>query len=127
MKRSNLILIPFAIPLIGLDLALVLAGRLSLVSLLSTIGVFIFVVFIYWFYSLRGRRVEKDERTIRLTRKAMAYSWLFSIYVVVLLSASDSLGLLGLSGLQYLGIVIMVMTLSYLILQLVMNRKGDVE
>lgn len=57
----------------------------------------------------------------------MAYSWLFSICVVALLSASDTLGILQLSGLQYLGIVTMLMTFSYLILQLVMNRKGDVE
>jgi hypothetical protein len=127
MKRSNLILVPFAIPMIGLDVALVITGKLTPVGLISTLGAFAAVVFVYWFFNLRGQRVEKDERTIRLARKAMAYSWLFTIYLVVLLSASDSLGLLRLSGLQYLGIVTMVMTFSYLILHLAMNRKGDVE
>lgn len=127
MKRSSLVLVPFLLPLIALDVALVATGKLTLVSLVSSLVAFVLVFGAFWFFTLRGEPVAKDERTIRLARQAMAYSWLFSIYVVVLLTASDTLGLLGLSGLQYLGIVTMVMTFSYLILQLVMNRKGDVE
>lgn len=127
MKRGSLALIPFLLPLIALDVALVTTGKLTLVSLVSSIVAFVLVFVVFWFLTLRGEPVEKDERTIRLARKAMAYSWLFSIYVVVLLTAFNTLGLLQLSGLQYLGIVTMVMTFSYLILQLVMNRKGDVE
>ena len=127
MKRSNLVLVPFLLPLIALNAALVATGRLTPVSLVSSLLAFVLVFVVFWFITLRGEPVERDERTIRLARKAMAYSWLFSIYVVALLSASDTLGILQLSGLQYLGIVTMVMTFSYLILQLVMNRKGDVE
>ena len=127
MKRSNLILVPFLIPLIALDVALVVTGKLTPVSLLSSLGTFAVIVFMFWFFTLRGQRVKTDERTIRLARKAMAYSWLFSIYVVVLLSGSDSLGLLRLSGLQYLGIVVQTMAFSYLILHLVMSRRGGVE
>ena len=127
MKRSNLILVPFLIPLIALDVALVVTGKLTPVSLLSSLGTFAVIVFMFWFFTLRGQRVKTDERTIRLARTAMAYSWLFSIYVVVLLSGSDSLGLLRLSGLQYLGIVVQTMAFSYLILHLVMSRRGGVE
>ena len=127
MKRGTLIFIPFAIPLIALDVALIATGKLTAVSLLSSVATFAVIVFLYWFFNHRGRRVGTDERTVKVARKAMAYSWLFSIYVVCLLSASDTLGLLRLSGLQYLGIVVQTMAFSYLILHLVMSRKGDVE
>ena len=127
MKRGNLVLIPLSLPVIAIDVALFSTSKLSLVSVLSTLATFAVFVFMYWLLTFRGQRLEKDERTIKLTRKALAYSWFLSIYVVVLLAGSDTLGLLRLSGLQYLGIVMIVMTFSYLILYVVMNGRGDVE
>lgn len=127
MKRSNLALIPFLLPLVALDVALVATGKLTPVSLISSLIAFVLVFVAYWYFTLREEPVAKDERTIRLARKAMAYSWLFSVYVVVLLTATNTLGILQLSGLQYLGIITMVMTFSYLALQLHMSRQVDAE
>jgi len=127
MKRGNVVILVLCIPVVAIDVALFVTGRVALVTLVSTLAAFTVVVSLYWFLTLRGQRVEKDERTIRLNRKALAYSWLLSIYAVILLIGSDSLGLLRLSGLQYLGIVVMVMTFSYLILYVVMIGRGSVE
>ena len=126
MKRKYLVLIPFLLPLVGLDVALIVTGTLTPSSLLSSLAAFVVVIFLFWFFMLRGEPVEKDERTIKLARTAATYSWLFSIYVVVLLSGSDSLGLLRLSGSQYLFIVMMTMVLSNLVVHLVLSRRGDV-
>ena len=127
MKRGNVVIFVLSVPVVAIDVALFVTGRVALVTLVSTLAAFTVVVSLYWFLTLRGQRVEKDERTIRLNRKALAYSWLLSIYAVILLIGSDSLGLLRLSGLQYLGIVVMVMTFSYLILYVVMIGRGSVE
>ena len=127
MKRGNVVIFVLSIPVVAIDVALFVTGRVAFVTLVSTLAAFTIFVFVYWFLALRGQRVEKDERTIRLNRKALAYSWLLSIYVVILLIGSDSLGFLRLSGLQYLGIVVMVMTFSYLILYVVMTGRGSVE
>jgi len=126
MKKGALFLIPFLVPLIAFDIALIATGKLTAISLLSSLATFAVIAFLFWFFKYRGQRVASDERTVQLARKAMAYSWLFSIYVVVLLSASDTLGLLSLTGLQYLGIVMQTMAFSYLILQLVIGRRGDI-
>jgi hypothetical protein len=127
MKRRSLILVPFLVPLLGLDVALIVTGKLTATSLLPTLGAFGVVFLLYWYFMLRGEPAEKDERTIKLARTAATYSWLFSIYVVVLLSGSDSLGLLSLSGSQYLFIVMMTMVLSNFVVHLVLSRRGDVE
>ena len=126
MKRKYLILVPFLVPLVGLDVALILTGKLTPASLLPSLGAFVVVFFLFWFFTLRGEPVENDERTIKLARTAATYSWLFSIYVVILLMGSDTLGLLRLSGSQYLFIVMMTMVLSNLVVHLVLRRRGDV-
>lgn len=127
MKRGNVVVLVLSIPVVAIDVALFVAGKVAVMTLVSTLVAFAVFVFVYWFLALRGQRVEKDERTIRLNRKALAYSWLLSIYAVILLIGSDSLGLLRLSGLQYLGLVIIVMTFSYLILYVVMIGRGSME
>jgi len=127
MKRSSLILIPIALPILAIDVALFLSGGLVSISILATMVTFAAVVIVFWLLRMRGRKVEKDERTIALARKALAYSWMVSVYAVTLLIGSDSLGVLRLSGLQYLGIVMMVMTFSYLILSVILSRRGNVE
>ena len=127
MKRRSLIIVPFLVPLLGLDVALIVTGKLTATSLLPTLGAFVVFFLLYWYFTLRGEPAEKDERTIKLARTAATYSWLFSIYIVVLLSGSDSLGLLSLSGSQYLFIVMMTMVLSNFVVHLVLSRRGDVE
>ena len=127
MKLKYFVLGLFCLPLIALDVALVATGKLNGVALISSLVTFVLVFVVFWFFSFRGQRVSTDERTIRLARKAMAYSWLFSIYVTVLLSASDTLGILALTGQHYLGIVIMTMAFSYLVLHVVMIRRADAE
>jgi Ca2+/Na+ antiporter len=76
MRRSNLFLLPFLVPLIALDVALIATGKLTTVSLLWSLATFAVVVFLYWFFRYRGQRVASDERTVRLARKAMAFSYL---------------------------------------------------
>jgi uncharacterized membrane protein len=127
MNRTTLIYILLCVPLVVLDAALFLTGKIPVYAAFAGLGTFAVFIFVFWFRRLGGQKVEKDERTIRLSRKAATFSWQISVYVVALLIGSDTLGLLRLTGLQYLGIVMMVMTYSYLILHFVMNRKGDVE
>ena len=87
------------------------------------------IIILYYFLILRrgGEKIEKDERTIKLSLRAAHYSWLISLYVIVLLMGSDTLGLLRLTGVQALGIVATVMSFSFLILLFFINRKGDIE
>ena len=127
MKRRSWVLIPFLIPLLALNVGLVLAGKLVTEALIPSLVTFVLVLLAYWFLALRGEPVQKDERTIRLTRAAGMYSWLFTMYIVVLLTGTHTLGLIQLSGLQYLGIVLMVMTFSFLVLQIILNRMPDSE
>ncbi len=94
MKRSSLILIPIALPILAIDVALFLSDGLASVSIMATLATFAAVVVVFWLLRMRGRKVEKDERTIALARKALAYSWMVSVYAVTLLIGSDSLGVL---------------------------------
>ena len=127
MNRNNLVLIPLAIPFLIVDVALVVRSAVPMQTALTCLGVFAAVIFLFWFFRIRGQGIEKDKRTIRLSRKALAYSWMVTLYVVALLMGSDTLGLIRLSGVQCLTVVLMVMTLSYFVMSLVVNRKGDAE
>jgi len=127
MKRTHVIFGLFLLPLVAADVALVATGNLTPVTLVPTLAMFGVVMFLFWFFNYRGQRIGGDERTVKLARTALSYSWMFSIYVVILLSASDTLGLLHLSGQQYLVIIIMTMSFSFLLLHVLLGRKGDIE
>lgn len=120
-----LVLMLFAVPLMALNVALFVTGNLAADTLVPTLAALSVVFLMFWFFVFRGQPVDTDERTIGVARKAMMYSWFFSLYVVFLLSGSDTLGLLHLSGPRYLGVIMQVMTFSFLFLLIVLNRRGD--
>ncbi len=128
MKRSTIvILVLVSVPFAALDVALYLAGKFRVEAVITFFAVFAVMMGAYWFRRIRGEKVEKDERTIRIAQRAGSFSWMISFYVAALLAGSDTLGLLRLSSAQSLTIILMVMSFSYLILIFVMNRKGDIE
>ena len=128
MKRSGVVIaVLVAIPFIILDVALFLAGKFQVQAVVTMIAVFAICIGIYWLRRIRGGKVEKDERTIKLARKAAHFSWLISFFIVAFLSGCDTLGVIHLTGAQCLTIVMMVMTFSYLILLFITNRRGDAE
>ncbi len=129
MKPIMLVYFLLMIPMVILDVALFLNGKLQLETSITMLVTFAAIIIIYYFLVIRrgGQKVEKDERTIKLNSRAAVYSWQISIYVVCLLMGLDTLGLLRLTGLQYLGIVAMTLTYSYGILLIFISRKGDVQ
>jgi uncharacterized membrane protein len=129
MKPIKIVFILLTIPLLVLDVALFLNGKIQVKAAVAMLATFAAIIILYYFLFLRrgGEKVEKDERTIKLNSRASVYSWLITIYVVVLLMGLDTLGLLRLTGVQDLTIVAMTMSFSYLILLFFISRKGDIE
>ena len=127
MKRNAIITVTLlAIPFVVLDVGLFLAGKIQVEAAIVCIAVFAVIVGFYWLHKIKGEKVEKDERTLKLAWKAGSLSWQISFYVVCLLGGVDTLGLLHLTGQQYLVIVMMVMTFCYFIVTFIVNRKGDI-
>ncbi len=128
MRRSQIVLVVLvAVPFAALDVALYLAGKFRVESVITFVAVFAVMIGIYWYRRIRGGKVEKDERTMKLASRAGSYSWMVSFFSVCFLSGLDTLGLLRLTGTQYLTIVMMIMTFSYFIVSFVVGRRGDVE
>ncbi len=124
---ANVIVILMCLPFVALDVALLRTGKLQTQGIITCLVTFVLIIFIYWFLKIRGERIEKDERTIKLASRAGSYSFLISFYVVLLLMGSNTVGVLQLTGPQYLTIIMVVMSFSYLILTFVVGRRGDVE
>ena len=128
MKRNAIIvLVLVSVPFLVLDLALYLAGKFQVEAVVTMLAVFAVCVGIYWLRRIRGEKVEKDERTIKLHRKAAHYSWLISYVATAFLAGCDTLGAIHLTVAQCLTIVLMLMTFSYFILLFFVNRRGDAE
>ena len=127
--KKIIVIVLLGSPLVALDVAIFLKGKIQGVSAITMLATFAAIIILYYFLFLRrgGEKIEKDERTIKLSLRATHYSWLISLYVIVLLMGSDTLGLLRLTGVQALGIVATVMSFSFLILLFFINRKGDIE
>jgi hypothetical protein len=125
MKRAHIVLLIAVIPLGVLGVLVFAASKQQPITLVTMFVTFTAVIFIFWFFRIRGKKIQTDERTIRITRTAIMYSYYITLYVVAVLMSCDTLGWLRLTGVQALSIVIMVMSVSFLIFDAIMIRRGD--
>jgi len=81
------------------------------------------VLFILW---RAGGEPEKDERTKKLGAFSLAYSYLVSLILALVLFIVVYLGMVDLDAVAVLQIIIYIMTGSAIVFMLIMNRRADV-
>lgn len=81
------------------------------------------VLFIFW---RAGAGPEKDERTKKLGAFSLAYSYLVSLILALVLFVAVYLGMVDLDAAVVLQIIIYAMTGSAIVFMLMMNRRADV-
>jgi hypothetical protein len=74
-----------------------------------------------------GEGPEQDERSRRIGAWGMSYSWYLSLAIMWFLFLLDHFGLVTFTAEAALGVALIVMTLSAVIFQVFLSRKGDVE
>jgi hypothetical protein len=127
-QRNTLIAIVLMLPIIAGDLGLYFSGKLPLVQVVIPFVLSFSILIFIWFVIKRrdGQKVEADERSIKIAGRAFTYSWLITLYFLVLFILNEQLGILQISASSYLGYLMMAMVFSNLIFRAVLNRKGDV-
>lgn len=73
-----------------------------------------------------GDQPEKDERTNKLGAFSLAYSYLVSLILALVLFIAIYLGMVALDAVAALQIIIYVMTGSAIAFMLIFSRRGDV-
>ena len=73
-----------------------------------------------------GDQPEKDERTNKLGAFSLAYSYLVSLILALVLFIAVYLGMVDLDAVTALQIIIYVMTGSAIAFMLILSRRGDV-
>jgi uncharacterized membrane protein len=74
-----------------------------------------------------GDDPESDERSKKIGAYGLSYAWLTGLFFMVALLWLDNLGLLKLSTVNALSCSILVLTISAVIYQTYLFRKGDVD
>ena len=74
-----------------------------------------------------GEGAEQDERSRRIGAWGMSYSWYLSLTFVWVLFLLDHFGIVTLNAGSALGASLFVMTISAIVFQVYLSRKGDVE
>jgi hypothetical protein len=72
-----------------------------------------------------GDKPEKDERTNKLGAFSLAYSYLLSLIVAMVLFIAVYLEMVDLNTVAALQIIIYVMTESAIVFMLIFDRRGD--
>ena len=73
-----------------------------------------------------GDQPEKDERTNKLGAFSLAYSYLVSLILTLVLFIAVYLGMVVLDAVTVLQIIIYIMTVSAIAFMLILNRRADV-
>ena len=81
------------------------------------------VLFIFW---RAGAGPEKDEMTKKLGAFSLAYSYLVSLILALVLFVAVYLGMVDLDAVAVLQIIIYVMTGSAIVFTLMIGRRADV-
>ena len=81
------------------------------------------VLFIFW---RAGAGPEKDERTNKLGAFSLAYSYLVSLIIALVLFIAVYLEMIDLDSVAVLQIIIYVMTGSAIVFTLMIGRRADV-
>ena len=75
----------------------------------------------------RGNEPEKDERTNKIRAFGLAYSWLMSIILVLIIFCATIMGFISIDAITALSITIYIMTGSAIVSLAVLHRRGDVD
>lgn len=82
------------------------------------------VLFLRW---RAGDQPEKDERTNKLGAFILAYSYLVSLILALVLFIAVYLKMVDLNTIAALQIIIYIMTASAIAFLLIFSRRGDIE
>lgn len=74
-----------------------------------------------------GENPEKDERTRRIGAWGLSYSWIASLFFMMALFWLDYLRVVTLTAGTAIGASVIFMTLSAVVFQMALSRKGDIE
>jgi hypothetical protein len=74
-----------------------------------------------------GDSPESDERSKKIGAYGLSYAWLTGVFFTIALFWADYLGIFSWSARAALALSIIVLTLTALIFQMYLFRKGDVE
>jgi drug/metabolite transporter (DMT)-like permease len=74
-----------------------------------------------------GDSPESDERSKKIGAYGLSYAWLTGVFFMVALFWADYLGIFSWSARAVLALSIIVLTLSAILFQMYLFRKGDVE
>jgi uncharacterized membrane protein len=115
-------------------LLMLIAGAASLngsidsksVTYFVSIAVAMIFVSIMLLYRRRDEPVH-DERTRRVSQKALSYSWWFTYVLIAGMMLVENFGLAKLSVEGVLGITFFFMVASQYLFRWHLNRKGDAE
>ncbi|NMC35649.1 hypothetical protein GYA49_01250 [Candidatus Beckwithbacteria bacterium] len=72
-------------------------------------------------------KIIKDERSLKISRQGLTYSWTITYILLAILFWIDELNLAQFTINQILGILLSAMSLTGVGFQIWLNRKGDVE
>jgi hypothetical protein len=128
MKSRNLyrIIIGAVMIMSGFVSLLLTAGEAIISTMLLAAG-FAFLITGISRHSRYGDEPESDERSKKIGAYGIAYAWLTGLFFMFGLFWLDYLGVLRLSTLNALALSLVVLTLSAVIYQIYLFRKGDVE
>ena len=75
----------------------------------------------------RGNEPEKDERTNKIRAFGLAYSWLVSMILVLVIFCATIMGFISIDATTALSITIYIMAGSAIVSLAVLHRRGDVD
>lgn len=127
MRYTLAMLLGLLLVLIGLLFPIVEIGgeRHSIPMVNMGLIIIILMAISYWLHCKED--VEFDERTRKIARYGLNYSWYLTLFLAFILFWVDYLHLLVLPVQDVLGAIILVMTFSAMIFKWHLSQKGDVE
>ena len=75
----------------------------------------------------RGDGPERDERTEKISAFGLAYSWLMSIILILVIFAAEKMGFISIDTTTALSIAIFIMAGSAIISLAALYRRGDAD
>ncbi|MCK9441119.1 MAG: hypothetical protein M0Q13_06835 [Methanothrix sp.] len=124
MKKDRLLI--RVIPGIALIMAGLLLSFLGYDAFFLTIAGAVAIGMVLLLRWRAGDQPEKDERTNKLGAFSLAYSYLVSLILALVLFISVYLGMVVLDAVTVLQIIIYIMTVSAIAFMLILNRRADV-
>lgn len=109
---------------LGIQIAFVDIGTL-LGGSLSTMGLVLIIRGIL--IQKNPEKLKKDERSKKISAWAASYSWILTIFALMIMFWVNKLNLIPLSTDLVIGLTYIVMVASLIIYKYYFNKKGDIE